>query len=55
MTGWTSFQFNFSLVNIFYSRLGSVMCMGVTAGAYILTLFAVSLCGWYLFTSAMKL
>lgn len=23
-------------------RLGAVMCMGVTAGAYILTLFAVS-------------
>ncbi|VAH73409.1 unnamed protein product [Triticum turgidum subsp. durum] len=24
--------------------LGSVMCMGVTAGAYVLTLFAVSVC-----------
>ena len=24
-----------------YFRLGAVMCMGVTAGAYILTLFAV--------------
>lgn len=36
-------------INIFFflkfllSRLGSVMCMGVTAGAYILTLFAVCL------------
>lgn len=26
----------------FLFRLGAVMCMGVTAGAYILTLFAVS-------------
>lgn len=26
---------------ILYFRLGAVMCMGVTAGAYILTLFAV--------------
>lgn len=31
-----SFHFFFVL-----SRLGAVMCMGVTAGAYILTLFAV--------------
>ena len=28
-------------VNYFLSRLGAVMCMGVTAGAYVLTLFAV--------------
>lgn len=28
-------------VFIFFCRLGAVMCMGVTAGAYILTLFAV--------------
>lgn len=28
-------------MNYIMSRLGAVMCMGVTAGAYILTLFAV--------------
>lgn len=28
--------------NISFFRLGAVMCMGVTAGAYILSLFAVS-------------
>jgi hypothetical protein len=26
---------------LYFFRLGAVMCMGVTAGAYILTLFAV--------------
>ena len=31
----------------FYRRLGAVMCMGVTAGAYILTLFAVSQLPWH--------
>ena len=28
-------------MNMTVFRLGAVMCMGVTAGAYILTLFAV--------------
>jgi hypothetical protein len=28
-------------------RLGAVMCLGVTAGAYILTLFAVSFSTWH--------
>lgn len=28
-------------------RVGAVMCLGVTAGAYILTLFAVSCCPWH--------
>ena len=28
-------------------RLGAVMCLGVTAGAYILTLFAVSCPPWH--------
>lgn len=32
---------------LFFFRLGAVMCMGVTAGAYILTLFAVSCTPWY--------
>ena len=36
--------FNISLLTYSICRLGSVMCMGVTAGAYILTLFAVSFC-----------
>jgi hypothetical protein len=37
-TLWINFC---SLVNFALSRLGSVMCLGATAGAYILTLFAV--------------
>jgi len=35
-------------MNYIISRLGAVMCMGVTAGAYILTLFAVcTLLTWW--------
>lgn len=35
-------------------RLGEVMCMGVTAGAYILTLFAVSCNSWCSFASKLS-
>ena len=32
------------IVSLHSYSLGSVMCLGVTAGAYVLTLFAVSVC-----------
>lgn len=35
--------FYFLMARLSFSRLDAVMCMGVTAGAYILTLFAVRL------------
>lgn len=35
------------LYSLSLSRLGAVMCLGVTAGAYILTLFAVSFSSFY--------
>lgn len=41
------------LIGYFYYRLGAVMCMGVTAGAYILTLFAVC-SSWNSVWSSMK-
>jgi len=42
-----SLSFSLSLSLVRALRLGAVMCLGVTAGAYILTLFAVSSHPWH--------
>jgi hypothetical protein len=47
MVGNNLMGFFRSVTFLFFFRLDAVMCMGVTAGAYILTLFAVCFHLWH--------